>query len=178
MENQEILELLTLIATIFIGVVGFGFTFYQIHRSNQVKQAEFISTLLDHIRFNERVMNAVYIIDYNSNWYNEKFHGSGEMEKNIDAFFSVIDYVCYLFNRKLLSKKDFLIFKYEVLRICNNYQCQCYLWNLYHWAKRNHTKCSFNNLIEFLKSQFTAEEIDKFESDVELKKSYKKYLNF
>ena len=72
MENQEILELLTLIATIFIGVVGFGFTFYQIHRSNQVKQAEFISTLLDHIRFNERVMNAVYFIDYNSNWYNEK----------------------------------------------------------------------------------------------------------
>lgn len=33
MENQEILELLTLIATIFVGVVGFGFTFYQIHRS-------------------------------------------------------------------------------------------------------------------------------------------------
>lgn len=86
MKIQEIIELLTLIATGLIGGIGFGFTFYQIHKSNKVKQAEFVTSLLDHIRFNERVMNAVYLIDYNNNWYNQDFHNSGEMEKNIDAF--------------------------------------------------------------------------------------------
>ena len=178
MKIQEIIELLTLIATVLIGGIGFGFTLYQINKSNKVKQAEFVSSLLDHIRFNERVMDAVYLIDYSNNWYNQDFHNSGEMEKNIDAFFSEMDYVCYLFKRKLLSKKDFLIFRYEVLRICKNSQCRCYLWNLYHWSKKNNTTCSFNNLIEYLKLQFSVKERKQFECPCETVSKYKKYLNF
>lgn len=178
MNTQEILSLLTLIATIIIGVIGFAFTIYQICKSNKVKQAEFVSNLLQNIRLNERTLKAIYIIDYNQDWYNFNFHSSGELEKNIDAFFSQIDYVCYLYNEKLLSNKDFSIFKYEVLRICKNHQCRSYLWNLYHWAKLNNSKCSFDNIVNFLKSQLNAIELQKFESSCEIYSGYIKYLNF
>lgn len=178
MTTQERLSLLTLIATIVIGVIGFAFTIYQIKKASKVKQAEFVSKLLENIRLNERTLKAIYIIDYSENWYNIKFHNSGELEKNIDAFFSQIDYVCYLYSKKLLSEEDFSIFQYEVIRICTNYQCRSYLWNLYHWAKANKTKCSFDNIISILKMKLTKIEQEQFESKTEKESGYIKILNF
>lgn len=178
MTIQEILLLITLIVTSIISIFSIAFTFYQIKKSNKVKQAEFVSKLLDNIRYNERVLNAIYIIDYSASWYDKNFHGSGESEKNIDAFLSQIDYICYLCKENLLSKKDFLIFEYEVLRVCDNYQCKNYLWNLYHWAKFNKTKCSFNNIINFIKSKLNKDELIKFESNCSNISGYSKYLNF
>lgn len=178
MDTQEILLLITLIVTSIIGILGFTLTIIQIHLSNKVKNAEFISKILENLRFNQRSLDVIYLIEYDQKWYNEKFHGSGELEKNIDAFFSQINYVCYLQNKKLLSDNNFQIFKYEILRICNNYQCKCYLWNLYHWSKRNNSNCSFDYLIKYLKTQFSIEALNKFENSNSNISGYVKYLNF
>lgn len=178
MDTQEILSLLTLIATSVIGITGFALTIYQIRLSNKVKNAEFFNKIIEKLRFNERSLSIMYLIEYDKLWYGAAFHGSGELEKNVDAFLSQIDYICYLRLRKLISNEDFQMFKYEVLRVCNNKQCQTYLWNLYHWSKRNKTKCSFDNLIEYLKTQFSESELIKFESNQTETSGYKCYLNF
>lgn len=178
MSTEEILTMLSLIATVIIGIAGFGFTIYQIYKSNKVKKAEFVSSLLKHLRLNERIIEANYIIDYSEHWYNEHFHNSGELEKNIDALFSQIDFICYLYSNSLLSKADFSIFKYEISRICNNSQCRCYLWNLYHWAKANGVQCSFDNLINYLKKNLSEKELAAFESNKKRTSGYEQYLNF
>ena len=178
MDTQEVLLLVTLIVTSIIGILGFTLTIIQIHLSNKVKNAEFISKILENLRFNERSLDVIYLIDYNQKWYDEKFHGSGELEKDIDAFFSQIDYICYLKSKKLLSDDNFQIFKYEVLRVCNNYQCKCYLWNLYHWSKLNSSKCSFDYLIRFLKTRFSEDDLNRFENSNSQISGYDKYLNF
>ena len=173
MKTQEILSLITLITTALIGSIGFILTIYQIKKANKVKHAEFISELLQNIRLNEQIVKATYLIDYSDHWYNNSFHGGSETEKNIDALFSQLDYICYLYYESLLNNKDFSIFKYEMMRVCNNFQCQAYLWNLYHWS---HNECSYNNLIKYLKSQFPTNELKIFEKKEELK--YPKHLNF
>lgn len=178
MTTQEMLTLLSLIATVIISIVGFGFTFYQIYRSNKVKKAEFVSKLLEHLRFNERIIAATYIIDYSEYWYNADFHNSGELEKNIDALFSQIDYICYLYNKSLLNDVDFSIFKYEINIIYNSYQCRCYLWNLYHWSKLNNVNCSFSNLINYMKRKFDKKLLIAFESNDQKISGYKQYLTF
>ncbi len=178
MTNEEILLLITLISTILISTIGFSFTIYQIKQSNKVKQAEFINKLLENIRFNDNISKAVYTIDYSNNWYNKEFHIKHDIEKNIDAYFSQSDYVCYLYQERLLSKNDFSIFEYHISRIYKNYQCLHYLWNLYHWSKKNNTKCAFNNLICFIKSQLNEECISRFESKNASISKFEKYLNF
>lgn len=178
MQTQDILLLLTLIATSVIGIIGFALTIYQIRLSNKVRSAEFFNKIIEKLRFNERSISIMYLIEYNSLWYNASFHGSGELEKSVDAFLSQIDYICYLLFRELISDDEFQIFKYEVARVCNNKQCQAYLWNLYHWSKRNGLKCSFDNLIKYLKTQLTDEELNKFESNQPQISGYNRYLNF
>lgn len=175
MTTNEILILVSIIVTIITGIIGFGFTIYQIKKSNKVKHAEFVSDLLKSIRLNERIILATYLIDYNEDWYNYSFHGGSETEKNIDALFSQLDYICYLHKELLLDDKDFSIFKYELNRVCKNSQCQSYLWNLYHWSKND---CAYNNLIEYMRKQFNKTEFEKFESKEKLISGYKKYLNF
>lgn len=178
MVTQEILSLCTLIATIVIGITGFACTIYQVIRANKVKKAEFVSKLLENIRLNKKVNSAIYIIDYSEEWYNEFFANSEDLEESIDALFSQIDFICYLYKNVLLTKKEFNIFKYEVQRICNSYQCRCYLWNLYHWSKVNRVDCSFCNLIDYLKSTFDSNQLFRFESQKEEISGYKKFLNF
>ena len=173
MNTLEILTLISIIVTFSIGTIGFIFTICQIVKSNKVKQAEFIAELLKNIRQNERIIRASYLIDYSKDWYNKKFHSGSEYEKCIDALFSQLDFVCYLYFDSLLSEKDFTIFKYELKRVCNNNQCRSYLWNLYHWSNK---ECSYGNLIQFLKTQLNKTELSYFEnarSDI-----YAKYLNF
>lgn len=178
MTTQEILLLVTLIATSAIGIIGFALTIYQIRLSNKVRNAEFFNEIIEKLRFNERSLSIMYLIEYDEFWYDASFHGSGELEKSVDAFLSQIDYICYLLFRNLLSEEDFQIFEYEVGRVCSNEQCQEYLWNLYHWAKCNKTKCSFDNLIKYLKTQFNDNELNKFESNQPQKSGYNRYLNF
>ncbi|MBQ6922946.1 MAG: hypothetical protein IJQ66_07650 [Clostridia bacterium] len=173
MDTNEVLTLISIIVTFSIGITGFAFTVYQIAKSNKVKHAEFIEELLRNIRLNERVIEATYLIDYNRNWYNDAFHGGSENEKNIDALFSQLDFICYLYFESLLKKKDFSIFKYEIKRVCHNSQCRNYLWDLYHWSKK---ECSYNNLIRFLKTQLKKTELSLFED--KNCTQYKKFLNF
>lgn len=160
-----------------IAILGIVLTYLQIIQTKKIKRAEFVSDLLKAMRGNTELSQIEYLLDYDIKWYDEKFHGS-PIESNIDNFLSHLNYVCFLRAKKLLSKKEFEIFEYELYRSVTNYDCKCYLWNIYHWSRKNNKKSSFAYLIEYLKSKINKAELELFESDKTVNKYFKKYLNF
>jgi hypothetical protein len=165
-----------MIATI-IGLVIAGITsivgLIQWKKSNMIRKAEFLKQIIHKLRFDDNMTKTMYIIDYSNNWYNKSFHESDE-EKEYDKFFAYLNYVCYLRNTRIISKKEFDILKYEINRVCCNNSVKAYLWNLYHFSSKNNVKSSFNELIEYgIKEKIIEDNfLDKNW------KNYPKYLNF
>lgn len=139
---------LSIISLVFVAISGI-FIYYQWGKSVKIKRAEFINQIIEKLRFDKELITAMYIIDHNNqNWYNSSFHGS-EFECSIDKLFSYVDYICYLKNMKNISDTEFKIFQYEIHRICVSHSSKKYLWNLYHFSKKNKTNCSFQYLIDY-----------------------------
>lgn len=163
------------IASLALTIVGGIFVYFQWEKSAKTKRAEIIHQIIDKLRFDEDLIKATYILDYNPYWYNDSFHnGNNGMEYIIDKFFCYIDYICYLRSTRNISEKEFKIFNYEVNRICSRSKsAQAYLWNLYHFAERNETSCSFRYIIDYgIKNGLFPKD---FTTN---KKLYRKQLNF
>lgn len=160
-----------------IAIIGIILTYSQIYQTKKIKRAEFVSDLLKTIRSNNEITNIKYLFDYNNKWYNEKFHGSN-VELHIDNYLSQLNYICFLKTKKLISYDEFEIFEYELDRSIKNEDCVCYLWNIYHWSKFNKKKCSFEFLIDYLKSKISHDELSIFENSDEKAGRYIRHLNF
>lgn len=145
--NLTVENWLTIISLLFIAISG-CFIYFQWRKSLKTKRAEFINQIIEKLRFDEKMAKIMYIVDYNQNWYNYSFHGSN-IEFDIDKLFSYINYICYLKFSDNISDDEFNILKYEVNRICISKSSQCYLWNLYHFAIKNQSTCSFPDLIDY-----------------------------
>ena len=74
----------------------------------------------------------MYIIDYDDDWYNDNFHGSKDLEPQIDKLLSYLSYICYLRKKKILTNHEFQVFTYQLNRTCNSFSIEEYLWNLNH----------------------------------------------
>jgi len=179
MQASDIIAIITLIITAVGGSIGGTFAILQWRKSNKIKQAEFINQIIEKLRFDKDIAKTMYMIDYaNKTWYDESFHG-GELEVEVDALLSYVTYICYLYSTKSISKNEFCVLEYEVKRVCLNRQAQAYLWNLYHWSKRCNTLCSFQNLIEYLRSEvLNSEQQERFDSKESNVSGYIKHLNF
>jgi len=169
--NNFLLYYITPIVTVFSVIIAL----LQYMKANKVKRAELINQIIEKLRFNEELQETFLMIDYNNKWYNESFHNKeNDIEKKVDRLLAYFSYLCYLRNLKFLSKKEFTLFEYQLNRICISPQVQNYLWNLYHFSKKNNAKTSFNYLIDYgLKNNL-------FYSDFNNKDTshYTKYLNF
>jgi len=139
---------LSLLSVLFISIGG-CFALYQWRSSIKTKRAEFINQILEKLRFDRELADTMYIVDYDQNWYSREFHGSNELEGAIDKLFSYLDYICYLKDTKNITKTEFNIFRYEIHRVCISISTQSYLWNLYHFSKKNKSACSFQYLINY-----------------------------
>ncbi len=129
--------------------IGFGLTCWQLHRTTQMQKAKFIHGIIEGLRCSPDSSQAMYLIEYNFEWYNEDFHGSGERERCIDNYFFSLSYVCYLRKTKNINANEFKILEYDLLRTCQSPCTQSYLWNLYHFAKHHDSCCSFDFLIKY-----------------------------
>jgi hypothetical protein len=164
------------LASIILVMIGGIPALIQWHSGIKVKRAEFLEKIISKLRFDEEIIETMYMIDYNYAWYNENFHNNKMgPEKSIDKLLSYFDYICYLEKIKNITQKEFVIIKYEVNRILNSPCVENYLWNLYHFSIRNNTHCSFTNLIDHgIKNG----RIDKIEFYNKNNIKYNKYLNF
>ena len=154
--------------------IGGVFALIQWHNSTQLKRSEFINQIIEKLRFNSEIVKAMYIIDYDQTWYDENFHGGSEKELVIDKLLSYLSYICYLINGNHLTKNESSILEYELIRTCESWSTQAYLYNLYHFSKKRKSTCSFQYLIDYgLKLKiFPASFLDCSSS------TYPKYLNF
>lgn len=167
--NLSIENWLNITSLFFVGIGG-AFAFWQWRNSIKIKRAEFIDRLLGKLRFDKELSDAIYIVDYNQEWYDNSFH-CGNLEHTIDTLFSYIDYICYLKSTGNISITEFKIFQYDVHRICISNSSRAYLWNLYHFSQKNKSDCSFQHLIDYgIESNVLPED---FKSNKSL---YPKYL--
>lgn len=164
--------ILTLLTVIAGGIFGL----MQWNKSNKYRRAEFIDSLVTTIRNDEELSTVVYMFDYDHKWYTQSFHNKEkELERVVDKTLSYFSYICYLKNNKILSKKDFNFFEYEIKRIAANRSVQAYLYNLYHFAKKNDCEHSFKYLFDYC---YTNKLFIGCEDIKSITDSFPKYLNF
>jgi hypothetical protein len=146
--NFTVDNYLSLISLVFVAIGGL-FVYQQWKKNLKIKRAEFIYQILEKLRIDKDIPAILYIIDYNQEWYDSSFHDNSELESSIDKTFSYLDYICYLKQTNNITKTEFKIFQYEIHRVCISSSSKKYLWNLYHFSKKNGTPCTFQYLIDY-----------------------------
>jgi len=166
---------LTAISLIMVFAGGI-FAGFQWRVSNRIKRAEFINAIIVKLRFDKEMAKTMYKVDYHEDsWYDDNFHNSNsDLEFAIDKLLSYLSYICYLKDTRNISKEEFKVLQYEIVRACSSPDVQSYLWNLYHFSKACNSKCSFEYLIAFgMKNRLFHKSFSDSESSV-----YRKKLNF
>lgn len=141
-------DIIAITALIIAGLSSF-FAIIQWRNSVAIKRAEYINDLTEKIRSDVDIRNVIYMIDYGTDWYSPDFHGSGELERKVDKTLSYFSYIVYLREGKIISKREFRFFLYEIERLLVNGNIRDYLYNLYHFSNRAGTPCTFTYLIEY-----------------------------
>ena len=140
---------LTIISLIMVAIGG-AFAGIQWNVSNKIRRTEFVNTIIEKLRFDKDMAQTMYKIDYDESWYNDNFHnGNSDLEYEIDKLLSYLSYICYLKQTKNISKEEFKILQYEIIRVCKSFDVQSYLWNLYHFSIKQDSKCSFEHLVSY-----------------------------
>jgi hypothetical protein len=169
----DISIIISIISLIF-AVIGGIFALVQWNSSNKVKRAEFINQIIEKLRFDKEMVDIMYKIEYDHEWYNDEFHSSGEFEYRIDKILSYLSYICYLKNTGNIKANEFKIFTYELNRTCISSSVQEYLWNLHHFSIKNNTVSTFSDLVSYgLKNGQIPKDFEDIKSD-----RYVKRLNF
>jgi hypothetical protein len=156
----------------FFAVIGGIFTLYQWNSAQKLRRAERLDKILDQIRTNKEISNAMYFIQNKKNWYSDSFHA--EIESSIDTLLLFIDYICYSDKYRNITKKEFSILQYIVEISCRSEDVKAYLWNMYHHVEKDKRVYPFPFLLEycqknnFLKTDFFSNSVD----------CYKKVLEF
>lgn len=159
----DIIAFLGLIAVI----AGGFFSLYQYNKNTKLKRADYINELTEKIRTDNDISSVIYKIEYNIEWYNDYFHDSGDLERQVDKTLSYFSYICYLKKQKIISDREFKFFKYEVDRILMNEEVVDYFYNLYHFARKFSAPITFQYLFEY------GEEINIFDEKFYNRNSYK-----
>ncbi len=137
------------IISLLLSVIGGIFVLFQWSESNKLKRAEYVDKLFSMFNSSKNVKYAFSLIDYEKDWYNENFHGSGHLEEAMDEMLNYYSYMCYLYKNKLIKENEFEFYKYQVLTILNNTQIKHYLYNVYHYTKAYHTEMNFYYLFDY-----------------------------
>ena len=135
-----IYELIFLTFTIIGGV----FALFQWRQSYKLKRAELLKEALAKIREDKEFAKVLYDIDYGEKWYTYDFINDHSKEQLFDKVFAYFDYLCYLKNKRILGKNEFRIFEYRIHRMVCNDSFLDYLFNLYHFSKRNMSDISLS----------------------------------
>ena len=163
------------LATLLFAVIGGCFALCQWRKSIKTKRAEFINHINDRLRFDENMARTLYEIEYGDEWYNKEFHRNKEIEFKFDKVLSFCDYICYLRLNRNIPDSEFGIFRYRINRVCISNSTQQYLWNLFQFAKRNDSDCSFQYLLNYgIKNRMINKAI---KTDATMFPNHK-YLNF
>lgn len=173
-DKWNIADIVALLS-LFLAIIGSFFVYRQWLAANQIKRTEFISQIIEKLRFDKDLVKTMDIIDYGDSWYNAKFHHQSELEFEMDKLLSYLSYICYIYETKNIGTKEFKILRYELHRTCSSHAVQSYLWNLYHFSKKSNSNCAFHYLIDYGIKNGLIEKVKFKNKD---SNEYPKYLNF
>lgn len=171
-------DLISIFSTLLV-LAGGVFTFVQWRKAKIIKRSDYINELTEKIRTDSDISKIIYLFEYDYHWYDTSFHGSGELERQVDKTLSYFSYICYLKEQKIIAEKEFKFFKYEIEHILMNYQVLDYLYNIYHYSNKISQPLTFFYLFEYGKQ---TGKLDKNFMDPNYWKHsaglYHRYLNF
>src|SRR5574344_2668387 len=100
--------------SIFVAIIS-GIIFYlQWKKSISMKRAEYVNTLIEKTHSDSDISEIMYLFEYGRTWYTGEFHNGGEIERKIDKTLFYYSYICYLYDRNLITKKEFNFCMYEI----------------------------------------------------------------
>lgn len=136
--------IITLIATIASVVIAL----IEIRRSKKATEYTVFYNLMNLIRTDKKMNDALYKIEYSEDWYPNYFHGS-DLEKKVDLMLSFLDFSCYLRKKKVLKRGDFYFFKFQIESVVSKKPMGDYIHNLIIWANHDRVTFQFDNLREY-----------------------------
>lgn len=123
---------------------------FQLNDDARIKRTKFINQMILRLYLDQELMDTMHIIEYDDSWYNNSFHNSTNgMEARVEEFLSYLSFVCYLKKMRVMHKEEFAMFEDELRRTCSSPSVRAYLWNLYHFAKKQNIKCTYQFLIDY-----------------------------
>lgn len=143
------ISVLTFICTLIGGL----FALYQWILKQKVERANGVKQLIDQYRQDNDIVVVTDWIDYGTPWYNASFHGSGDKEKKVDKTLFFFNYICYLKKRRILSSAEWFFFCYDIDRILSNWSIQDYLYNLYHFTKKQNILFPYEMLLKYARQK-------------------------
>lgn len=151
LESEATGNLFSLV-TLFFAVAGGIFALVKWNKDTLLQRSEKVNELLERIRSDKDMTRCIHLFDYETAWYDGKFHG-GAIEKSVDRTLSYLSYICYLREERILKKKEFDFFRYELVRTVSNRDVQDYLYNVYHFSKFNNSPMTFEYLYRFAQKE-------------------------
>lgn len=94
--------LVTMILAFPSGVVAL----LQWRRSINIQRSQFINSILDKLRSDKDIADALYLVESSEAWYNEDFYGGSHNEFIVDKLLACLSYICYLKKTHNITKKS------------------------------------------------------------------------
>lgn len=144
-------------------VVGGVFALYQWRLSVKNGQAEYVDKLLERFQSDDEIRDFISKNDYEEDWYNKEFHNF-DSDRNIaikaDKTLFFLDYLCHIKQEKILHKKEFAVFEYNLYAVIQNINTQSYFADLYQYSLVENRKFPFIHVLEYgIKNKIIPREI-------------------
>ena len=139
------------IISVSLAVLSGLVSIFQWRGSQTIERANKINDLLGSIGSDDCIRSILHKIDYEDGWYTDEFHNGkqNDLERQVDRTFSYFSYICYLRQRRILTKEEFRFFEYSLRRIFDNSSSVDYLYNIWHFSKKRKTVCPFLHLCRY-----------------------------
>lgn len=111
----EMINAALLLVTMF-GVLA---AFWQIRGGARAQRAAFLKDLYMQLRTDAEVRDAYYEIEYGKFVYDSNFHGS-LLEPKVDRLLTLLDLVCEMHQRGILSDREMGFFEYQFGRVAKD----------------------------------------------------------
>lgn len=137
-------------ASALVACAGFVWTIKTWMHSQSVKRAEFLKALLAKFEdANTREIFAAMEKEDSARKLFEQIKSDFKKEKDVDAIFSFLSYLCYLLNHNLISEIEFGFFEYQIRTLLQNEYVKSYLVSMYRSSSSADAESPFVNLMKY-----------------------------
>lgn len=140
--------------------------------------AKHINELAEKIRTDKDIEDIIYLIEYDIKWYNESFHGNKCIERAVDKTLVYFTHAIYLRKKRIIGKKEFVFFEYNIKRMLSNLQMEDYFYNLYHFSEKKNLPFPFKSLLEYAEKNRLFDNDFRDSAAYQRNSKYHHYLNF